>query len=60
MADKVKYRVRARSFFCYWAVRELGMVQTELLCLLKLSSAVVIKSVQHGEAFVKERGYSSL
>lgn len=57
---KVKNRVHARSLFCYWAVRELGMVQTELTRLLKLSSAAVTKSVQRGEVLAKERGYSLL
>jgi REP element-mobilizing transposase RayT len=57
---KVKKRVHARSLFCYWAVREFGMIQTELSRLLKLSSAAVTKSVQRGEALAKERGYSFL
>jgi hypothetical protein len=53
-AGKVKNRVHARSFFCYWAVRELGMVQKELSHLLKISFAAVTKSAQRGEALEKE------
>lgn len=60
MVGKAKNRVHARSFFCYWAVRKLGMIQTELSRILKLSFAAVTKSVQRGKALAKGRGYSLL
>lgn len=57
---KERNRVKARSLFCYWTVRELGISQAALSLHLKLSPAAVTQSVKRGEAMVKEKGYSLL
>ncbi len=55
-----KYRknVRARSVFCYWAVRKLGFAATDLARRLGLTQPAVSISVQRGEALVREMGLS--
>lgn len=55
---KLKNRVHARSLFCYWAARELGISQTELSRLLGISPAAVTQSVKRGEALAREREFS--
>ena len=57
---KARDRVRARSLFCYWAARELGISQAELSRQLDISAAAVTQSVKRGEILAKERGYSLL
>ncbi len=49
--------VRARSLFCYWACRELGMKMTEMAALLKISQPSVSKSVLRGEKICKENDW---
>lgn len=49
--------VRARSVFCFWAVRELGMSATSIAKELKLTQPAVSIAVRRGEQIVKERGY---
>jgi len=49
-------RVRARSLLCYWAVRELGMSQSDLGRRLNLSSAGVSLSVRRGEELAQQLG----
>jgi REP element-mobilizing transposase RayT len=59
-AGKNPDRVRARSLYCYWAVRELGVSQTELARQFSLSPAALTKTVRRGEALAKEREYTLL
>jgi hypothetical protein len=49
--------VQARSLFCYWACRELGMKTTEVAEVLKISQPSVSQSVQRGEELCKKRGW---
>jgi len=57
-----KYRqtVKARSVFCYWAVRELGKSATEMAKELSLTQPAVSISVKRGEKIIKERGVNLL
>jgi putative transposase len=57
---KDRNRVNARSLFCYWAARELGISQVELSLRFSISPAAVTQSVKRGELMVKEKGYSLL
>jgi hypothetical protein len=50
-------RVQAKSLFCFWAVRELGVSLTELARRLGMSPAGVGYAVQRGEVLARERGY---
>ena len=52
--------VEARSLFCYWAVRELGVTMSSLASRIGISIAAVSKSVGRGEEFANARGYSLL
>ncbi len=45
--------VKARSLFCYWAVRKLGFSATELSVKLGLSQPSVSISVKRGEKIAK-------
>ena len=51
---KYKNRVKARSVFCYWAVRELGKTATELARKIGISQPAVTYAVERGEKIVKE------
>jgi REP element-mobilizing transposase RayT len=57
-----KYRqtVKARSVFCYWAVRELGKSATEIAKELNLTQPAVSISVKRGEKIIKEKGINLL
>ncbi len=48
--------VPARSVFCYWAVRELGMRETEIARKLKITQPGVSISVRRGEQIAREKG----
>jgi len=50
-------RVRARSLYCYWAVREMGHSTTALAQELGISQPAVSQSVRRGEALATERGW---
>ncbi len=50
-------RVRARSLFCYWAVRELGMTIREVARRLDMSPPAVGYGVARGEGVAREGGY---
>jgi len=50
-------RVRARSLYCYWAVRELGHSTTALARELGISQPAVSQSVRRGEALAAKRGW---
>jgi len=51
-------RVKARSLFCYWAVREPGMSMSELSRRLELSLAGVSQSVKRGEKIADQAGFA--
>ena len=53
-----KHRVEARSLFCYWAARELGVAITELAKKLELTPSAVGYAVSRGETIAKENHYS--
>lgn len=50
-------RVRARSLFCFWAVRELGMTIREVARRLDMSPPGVGYAVARGEGIAREGGY---
>ena len=54
MKGKQRKRVAARSLFCYWAVRELGISMTALARYLDISVPGVGYSVQRGEKIARE------
>ena len=51
---KYKKRVKARSVFCYWAVRELGESATNLARKIGVSQPAVSQAVERGEKLIKE------
>jgi len=57
LKGKHQKRVKPRSLFCYWAVRELGIPLTELARLLVISVPAVGYSVERGEILAKENDY---
>ncbi len=57
LKGKQQKRVKPRSLFCYWAVRELGISLTELAKRLGISVAGVGYSVERGEIIARENDY---
>ena len=57
LKGKQQKRIKARSLFCYWAVRELGFSLTELARRLGISVAGVGYSVERGEIIARENNY---
>lgn len=57
-----KYRqpVKARSVYCYWAVRELGESATAVAKKLRVSQPAVSMSVKRGEGIVAEKNLKLL
>ncbi|MBN1364166.1 MAG: transposase [Syntrophaceae bacterium] len=55
--SKQKTKVKARSLFCYWASRELGVSHTALARRLGISVPAIGYSVERGEIIVKDYGY---
>jgi len=55
---KERDRVRARSLFCYWSVKELGVPMTDLTRLLKISLSAISLSVKRGEKICVSNDYS--
>ena len=55
---KQPIKVKARSLFCYWTVRELGLTMADLDPKLNISQPAVSMSTQRGERIVSENGYS--
>ncbi len=51
---KYKKRVKARSVFCYWAIRELGETATNLARKIGISQPAVTHAVERGEKIIKE------
>lgn len=54
---KQKRKVEARSLFCFWAVRELGISLKELARRLEMSSPGVGYSVERGAVIAQENGH---
>ena len=57
---KQPLKVKARSLFCYWAVRELGITMVDLAPKLSISEPAVSMSARRGEHIAIENGYSLL
>jgi putative transposase len=57
---KQPQKVKARSLFCFWAVRELGMTLRELAKQLGLSPPAVGYAVERGEAIARKNSYHLL
>lgn len=57
--SRQKVRAEARSVFCYWAVRELGVEGARVAKRLKMSQSGVAYAVRRGESIVKEKIYSN-
>jgi REP element-mobilizing transposase RayT len=57
---KERHRVNARSLYCYWAVRELGVSQSALSRKLGISVTGIGQSVRRGERLVREKNYRLL
>jgi len=57
LKGKQQKRVKARSLFCYWAVRDLGVSLTELARRLNISVPGVGYSVERGESIARENDY---
>jgi REP-associated tyrosine transposase len=55
---KQPLKVKARSLFCFWAVRELGFTMADLALKLNISQPAVSISVRRGERTTSENGYS--
>jgi putative transposase len=54
---KQKRKVQARSLFCFWAVREVGVSLRDLARKLGLSSPAVGFSVERGDTIARENNY---
>ena len=54
---KQRQKVRARSLFCFWAVRELGITLTELAGHLEMSVPGVGYAVERGSAIARMNNY---
>ena len=48
-----RHQVRARSLFCYWAVRDLGSTASNIARMIGISAAAVSISVQRGRQIVE-------
>jgi len=57
LKGKQQERVKARSLFCCWAVRELGVSLTELARRLNISVSGVGYSVERGEIITRDNDY---
>ncbi len=55
---KQPVKIKARSLFCYWAVRELGFTMVDMALKLNISQPAVSMSAQRGERIASENGYS--
>jgi len=53
-------QVQARSLFCYWAVCELGISQTDMAKRLRMTQPGVGYAVGRGEKIAKQRNYQLL
>ena len=57
---KQQKKVKARSLFCYWAARELGVPLTELSRKTGISVPAVGYSVERGAMIAKENNYKMI
>jgi hypothetical protein len=55
-----KIRSEARSLFCYWAVRELGITGISLAERFGMSQPGIVYAVNKGEKIAKEKNYQLL
>jgi putative transposase len=55
-AGKNRQRIRARSVFCYWMVRELRIPATHLAKRLGLTPSAVSKAARRGERIARDLG----
>ena len=55
LPGKQRQRVLARSVLAYWAVRELGMTETDVSRKLGLSQPTVSRALGRGERFIREK-----
>jgi REP element-mobilizing transposase RayT len=53
--SRQKAKVEARSVFCYWASRELGITYADLARRLDISITAVSYSVDRGEKIIRDR-----
>jgi putative transposase len=58
LPGKYPNRVAARSVFCYFLVRELGMTTTAVADRLGMGQPAISLAVRRGESIVKEKGLS--
>ena len=58
--SRMKIRSEARSVFCYWAVRELGVEGAGLARRFNMSQAGVGYAVKKGEKIVKEKAIAMI
>ena len=54
---KQPIKVKARSLFCYWAVREFGVTMVDLSSKLNISQSAVSISVRRGGQIASDNGY---
>jgi len=54
---KQALKVEARSLYCFWSVKELGMSLRELSRQLELNSPAIGYSVERGEVIARKNGY---
>jgi hypothetical protein len=58
--SRQKLRAEARSVFCYWGVRELGVEGTRMAKRLNMSRPGVAYAVKKGEKIVKDNGFKMI
>ena len=58
--SRQKVRAEARSVFCYWGVRELGLEGTRMAKRLNMSQPGVAYAVKKGEKIVKDNDFQMI
>ena len=56
-SGKQPVKVKAKSLFCYWAVREFGFTMADIAPKLNISQPAVSMSIQRGKRISSENGY---
>jgi len=56
--DRSRHISQARSLLCFWAIRELGMSQTDLALRLQLTQSAVSQAIQRGRRLALEMNWS--
>ena len=54
---RARHISQARSLFCFWAVRELGLSQKTLADRLSVTEPAITYAVRRGQKIVRENGY---